>query len=587
MRKQNQWSYFGDYKKQIGGILGSNVLTNIPRGVFQGLTYFVILQLSVPLINNTPHNFGDLWNIYYWYLGGFFLFILMSSWSLTNNFCQAYTISTDLRLKLGEKLRNLSLGFFKQNDPGDVTSRMLHDVNKAEDIIAHSLPDIVAAIFLPVMLGAFLLFMSPELGGILMLTVLMSSVFFAIARKVIATLGKDHITTITETSSRILEYARSIKLLKAYDMAGKEFKTLDESMLRLKKLSFRTEVFAGIPVQIALFIMDTGYLVMLALAIKMAVAGSLAIPELFSFIVLGFYFCAPVKQLGIELVLLRHAGLSVGRIRSIMEEEELPYEEKPKLPAGNDIVFDRVDFKYYQEQVLKGINCAIPEKSMTALVGLSGSGKTTMTNLIARFWEIQNGKILLGGVPINTLNPEYLLSQMAMVFQDVYLFNDTIAANIRIGNPNASDEEVKEAARLANCHDFIEAFPAGYDTLVSESGESLSGGEKQRISIARAILKDAPIILLDEATASLDPENEAEIQKALENLVQGKTLVVIAHRFKSIQNADQILVVDQGRIAESGTHDELIRTGGLYQMLWDKQQKAGSWKIRNTVDVKN
>ena len=220
---------------------------------------------------------------------------------------------------------------------------------------------------------------------------------------------------------------------------------------------------------------------------------------------------------------------------------------------------------------------------MTALVGLSGSGKTTMTNLIARFWDIQEGNIYIGDVPIKELNPDRLLSRIAMVFQDVYLFNDTIAGNIRIGNPDATDEEVCEAAKLACCSDFIESLPQGYDTPVSEAGGSLSGGERQRISIARAILKNAPIILLDEATASLDPENEADIQKAIENLVQDKTLIVIAHRFKSIENADQILVIDNGRISERGTHDTLFEAGGLYQRLWEKQQKAGGWKIRSTA----
>jgi ATP-binding cassette subfamily B protein len=220
---------------------------------------------------------------------------------------------------------------------------------------------------------------------------------------------------------------------------------------------------------------------------------------------------------------------------------------------------------------------------MTALVGLSGSGKSTMINLIARFWDVQSGSISIGGVPVKELNPDLLLSRISMVFQDVYLFNDTIANNIRVGKQYATLEEIKKAARLARCDEFIEKLPQGYDTIVSEGGSSLSGGERQRISIARAILKDAPIVLLDEATASLDPENEAVIQEALENLVRGRTLIVIAHRFKSIENADQILVLDDGKISESGTHDLLVSGGGLYQRLWMMQQQAGGWKMRSSA----
>lgn len=217
---------------------------------------------------------------------------------------------------------------------------------------------------------------------------------------------------------------------------------------------------------------------------------------------------------------------------------------------------------------------------MTALVGMSGSGKTTMTSLIARFWDVQAGKVCLGGVPVTELEPDKLLTKLSMVFQDVYLFNDTIANNIRVGKKGVNMEEIKRAAKLACCHSFIENLPDGYDTLVSEGGSSLSGGEKQRISIARAILKDAPIVILDEATASLDPENEADIQEAFENLVREKTIIVIAHRFKSIEHADQILVLDQGTIIEQGTHKELLTLDGLYSRLWKEQQKARGWKMR-------
>ena len=222
----------------------------------------------------------------------------------------------------------------------------------------------------------------------------------------------------------------------------------------------------------------------------------------------------------------------------------------------------------------------IPERQMTALVGPSGSGKTTMVNLISRFWDVDEGEILFGGQPVKGCQTGQLLRNVSMVFQDVYLFNDTIANNIRVGRNGASLDAVKEAARQACCHEFIEAFPNGYDTVLAEGGASLSGGEKQRISIARAILKDAPVVMLDEATASLDPENEAEIQEAFDNLVKSKTVIVIAHRFQTIMNADQILVLDKGKIVQQGRHDELVDQEGLYGRFWQEQQRARGWEMR-------
>jgi ATP-binding cassette subfamily B protein len=351
-------------------------------------------------------------------------------------------------------------------------------------------------------------------------------------------------------------------------------------MLYLKKMSFRAEVWTGIPVQIALMILDIGYLLMIFSAVKMCLAASISIPELFTFVILGFYFFEPIKKLGINLVLLRHAANSMDRIEEIFNTGEPGFKGERHLSGRHDFKFEDVTFRYLHHDILKNINCYIPEKSMTALVGVSGSGKTTMTNLMARFWDVQSGRILYGGVDIREIKPEKLLSDISIVFQDVFLFNDTIANNIRIGNIHADDDELVKAAKLANCHDFIMKLPDEYDTVVSEGGKTLSGGERQRISIARAILKDAPVILLDEATASLDPENENDIQNAIDNLVKNKTLIVIAHKFNTIEKAEQVLVLNNGVISEAGTHASLIRNNGLYSKLWQAQQKAGSWKMK-------
>ena len=260
------------------------------------------------------------------------------------------------------------------------------------------------------------------------------------------------------------------------------------------------------------------------------------------------------------------------KLFSITEKEQL----KEKMFLSGLELLKEYDGK---TDIINGISFDIPERRFAALVGSSGSGKTTVARLLARFWDIQSGEISIGGVPITAMTQEHLLSKISMVFQDVYLFKDTIAENIRIGKPDATREEIVRAAKAAACHDFIMSLPDGYETMIGEGGSTLSGGEKQRISIARAILSDAPIVFLDEATASLDPENEVLIQHAIDELVKNKTVLVIAHRLQSVMNADDILVLDDGKITEQGTHDELLKLGGRYAALWNEQQTAGCWKL--------
>ena len=577
---QKKRSFVKVYKRRIASIIGGNIIANIPRGAFNGLLYLIILSITIPVLNHGSHDFDRLWKYYWFYVAAFVLYIILGVIGMSNSFVQSYMIGPDVRLKLGEKLRRLSLGFFKSNDPGDLSSRMLHDVNQAEEIFSHNLPDIISAIVIPVLLGGFLCFINLKLSLLLFGVTACSMIFFAAARKIIMIMGKKHLEAINRASSRILEYASTIKTLKAYNMTGSSFHELDKAMLHLKKLSFRSEVWTGIPVQLALLALDIGYLLMLFCAVKMCLASEITIPVLFSFVILGFYFFEPVKKLGINLVLLRHGTNSMDRIEEVFGTEEPRYNPSCKLPKNHEFRFNDVTFRYHDRDILKNISCRIPEQAMTALVGVSGSGKTTMTNLMARFWDVQSGTISYGGVNIKEIRPETLLSDISIVFQDVFLFNDTIANNIRVGSKHASDSKVIEAAKQANCHDFIMKLPQGYDTMIAESGKTLSGGERQRLSIARAILKDAPVIFLDEATASLDPENENEIQDALNNLVKNKTLVVIAHKFSTIEKAEQVLVLDDGKICEVGTHASLIKSSGLYGRLWQAQQKAGSWKMK-------
>ena len=319
--------------------------------------------------------------------------------------------------------------------------------------------------------------------------------------------------------------------------------------------------------------------VVMAVGAKLFVSGEISAFFYIMCLLAALVLYEPLIQMLVLIVTLGRTNRAAERINRLYEETVLPV-TADKMTDYATIELKNVSFGYHEgEPVLSDINLTFPQNTLTALVGPSGSGKSTVTRLGARFWDVSEGEITVGGVGLNEMTQEMLLSKLSMVFQDVYLFHDTVEENIRTGRAGASHEEIVAAAKMAACHDFIMQLPDGYNTVVGEGRSTLSGGEKQRISIARAILKDAPIVLLDEATASLDPENEVLIQKAISSLVQNKTVIVIAHRLQSVKNADNIVVLNHGRVEEQGTHEELLQSDGLYQALWTEQDKAAGWKI--------
>lgn len=573
-----KWSIFKDNKRESFSLLFLSFISNIPRGVFAGGTFGIILTLCDPFFNGGDIDFIKLRNYIIYYVVGFFLYMILQVFSLTNCFVQSNKISVKTRLQLGDKLRRLALGFFKTRDPGDVIGRILQDTKQAEMILSHQLPDVIASIIVPLIIGIYLATINLTLTLFTLGVILLAGLFLKVAYNTIKKYGNKHKEAVSKTSSRVLEYARTLKLLKSYNMVGENFKTLDNSMRELKTISFKQEVYTAIPVQVFVFILDAGYILTLLIGAYFSWRGLLTPIEVITYSIGGFYFFTPIKVLGIMLVELRYARVSTKRIGEVFDTRELDFSTKDEV-KNYDIEFKNVNFSYNEKEVLRNINCSIPMGKITALVGASGSGKSTMVNLISRFWDVNSGSISIGGRVVSQTDPDTLLQSISMVFQDVFLFNDTIYNNIKIGKPEATDQEVYEAAKKANCHNFILEQPNGYDTVVSEGGSSLSGGEKQRISIARAILKDAPIVMLDEATASLDPENEEVIQKAFEELTRGKTIIIIAHRFHAIKNAHQILVLDSGTISQRGTHNSLIQEEGVYKKLWNEQQKARGWKL--------
>ena len=483
------------------------------------------------------------------------------------------------RMAMGEQLRRLPMGFYNRRDAGDLTTVLLRDYETVESNNDTLMPK-VAVIAARLSMALIVLTVFDWRMTLATLLVIPVSIPFAVAayRRLNRT-NTELLAAQQHNTARILEYVGGIQTLKAFNRTDEMYRSLRASCDALRQKSIAMERASAPVGMLARAVLNAGTAVVMGFGVWLMLNGSLAPLTLVVFLLLALNLYNPIMSFMMLLLNITRLNHCTDRIYGVMNEKPLPYAEDAGKPSGADIRFKNVSFGYGNEEVLHNISLAIPQNSLTALVGPSGSGKSTITRLLARFWDVSSGSITIGGVPVTCLSPDDVLGDVSMVFQDVYLFNDTIGGNIRMGREGATREEVIQAAKLAACHDFINALPNGYDTMVGEGGSTLSGGEKQRISIARALLKNAPIVLLDEATASLDPENEVLIQQAIDALVQNKTVIVIAHRLRSVQNADQIIVLNEGYVQQAGTHSELLAEDGLYKKLWDEQQKAGSWRL--------
>ncbi|AEB76039.1 ABC transporter ATP-binding protein [Clostridium botulinum] len=485
-----------------------------------------------------------------------------------------------MRISLGDHIRNINLGFFNKNSIGSLSNIMTNDLQEFEIVITHSTPDLIKTVFLSAYLLIITFFIDIQLAIIQLAFIGIAMPIILLGGRKVSNIAKQKKKVINDVISRMVEYINGIQVFKSYNLVGEKFQRLEKSFRDFKTQSIRTEISIVPFVLIFQIIVDISFPILLLIATTKFGAGSIDKREFLTFIIINLVLTNVIRAFAAQYGNFRYLKLASEKLIQTYNYPEMSYKYEKENFKNYDIEFDNVSFEYEKgENTLNNLSFKAKEGTMTALVGPSGSGKTTITSVIARFWDVNKGKIKIGGKDIKNINPDALLKNISIVFQDVYLLNDTICNNIKLGNQKATKEDIIQAAKIANCHEFIEKMPNKYDTIVGEGGSTLSGGEKQRISIARAILKDAPIVLLDEATASLDADNELEIRKSIKKLTQNKTVIVIAHRLNTIKDADQIIVLNEGYIEEKGSHEELINNHKRYYNMYNEMKRAQNWSI--------
>ena len=482
------------------------------------------------------------------------------------------------RLRLAERLRKLPLGYFGKRDLADLTETIMGDVNRMEHVWSHVLGYLYGAYISTAIIALCLLFYDWRLMIACLWGVPVAFGLLFGSRKIAAQNSEVTKKAALRVSDGIQEALENVREIRAANQEERYLAGLYEKIDQHEKVTIRGELTTGLFVNAASVIMRLGVATTILTGASLILSGQIDFMVLFLFLLVITRVYAPFDQ---SLALIAEMFISQVSADRINEIYETPIAKGAETfrPQGHDIIFDHVGFAYDKKQVLRDVSFTAKEGEVTALVGPSGSGKSTCARLAARLWDITAGRITVGGVDISTVDPEVLLTDYSMVFQDVVLFDDTVMENIRLGKRGATDEEVRAAAKAANCDEFVERLPQGYDTPIGENGAKLSGGERQRISIARALLKDAPIVLLDEATASLDVENETKVQGALSRLLQGKTVLVIAHRMRTVAGADHIVVLEDGHVAQQGAPAELMEQGGLYRRMVELQSESAQWRL--------
>ena len=574
----------GTKRRLLIGAMLLAVITAIVQFVPIIAVYNILIELAEHALDPSLIDKAYIWLWSYIALGAFFAFGVLTFASLMLSHIAAFNILYEIRMQLVQKMVRLPLGFFSRRASGELKKIMSDDVERIELFIAHHIPDIVTALLFPLILVSYMFAVDWRLAIVVLAVLAMA--FYVMGRmytgKKIREVSKLYVETLGRMNASIVEYIRGIQVVKTFTESTNAYRKLNDDIKEYRKFANEVNVQYQPTYVGFLTILSSALLFIIPVAVWLLVGSAsyaTFVPVLLMFLFFGVAVFFPVLKLLWIGSFLNQNNMGVQKIDDILYMDEIEEPDIPRHPKDASVEFRNVSFAYDTTPILKAISFISHPGTITALVGPSGAGKSTVAMLAARFWDVQSGEILIGGVPVKEIPTSVLMDNVAFVFQDNMLFFDTIEENIRMGNKTATFEEVARAACAAQCHEFIESLPNGYQTLVGEGGIYLSGGEAQRIALARAILKDSPIILLDEATAFADPENEGKILAAFSHLIKGKTVLVIAHRLSTITNADRILYVDKGVIAEQGTHEQLLALKGEYARMWETYNRAKRWTI--------
>lgn len=571
---KNIWAFTDTQHKR----LRTGVVVNFFRAIFSLFDYFAI-YLAITALTAHAISSKIMLQCIVVIIIGVLGRIIMDGISSSKLIEVGYGIAKEKRMHVADKLRYVPMGYLETMNLSEITGSLTTTLGEVETLAPMVLVQFISGIIGTFLMAVYVTIANWQIGVVAIIAIL---IYFSITSCQRRALEK--ITVLRQGAQgslifQVLEYLQGIQVIRGFGQFGEKNKSLSAAVSKSCKKNTELNTKAtpwdkGQRLLLSLF-----SIVVCAAALVQYLQGSLSLPLCLFMLVMSFVLFSSLDFAGSSISFLNLINVAIAEVNKI---DSLPVIENGILkdePMSHEIAFEAVEFSYDKRQVISKLNAVLKEKEITAVVGHSGSGKTTLVYLFARFWDINNGSIKIGGADIRKYDYDTLLLQFSFVFQNVYLFNDTIKNNIGFGHPAAAQEEIIQAAKKARCHDFIMELPDGYNTIVGEGGSSLSGGEKQRISIARAILKDAPIIVLDEATASIDPENELEIMQAIGELSKNKTCIIIAHRLNTVRNAGQILVIDDGRIAQSGTHEILMKKDGLYRRFIERREKANQWKI--------
>lgn len=568
------WGFAGEERANINKSVAVGFINAVFRMLEVGAVYFIIVALTQ----------GETGSIPAWTALAFMAVSIIGN-AVTTGISKnqqthaGYFMAANERIKIGNLLKGVPMGFFNGNSLGEVTGVCTTVIGNIEAMVPMVLVNIMGGLIGTAVFTVMILLFEWRIGLVTLMGIILYLFVVSAMEKKSAAIAPDLQKSQTALTSAVLEYVQGMGIVKSFNLSGRGDKRVQDALeynrktnLDMEKLITPYTIFQELALQAA-------GIAMMLVSVICWVDGTMSIANALMCIVMSFLVFGQIKLFGMGMSMLRLAASSIDRTLQTEEMEQMDEKGKRLSPKEHSIEFDNVHFTYENKEILHGISVKLPGKTTTAVIGPSGSGKTTLCNLIARFWDVDSGSVKIGGHDVREYTLESLMEQISMVFQNVYLFADTIENNIKFGRPDATHEEVVAAARKACCDDFIKALPNGYDTVIGEGGATLSGGEKQRISIARAMLKDAPIVILDEATANVDPENEDRLQKAIEELTRDKTIIMIAHRLKTVRNADQILVVDDGRIVQRGRHEELIGQKGIYADFVLGRKVAIGWKL--------